>query len=88
MSDISQDETVLDVRKLEPQQRHAIVQRLIDRLGRGRSLQLIADHNPRPLRGYFEMVHGDEAQWSYLEEGPQVWRVRLARLVAYTSMAR
>jgi uncharacterized protein (DUF2249 family) len=88
MSDANTDETVLDVRKLEPQQRHAIVQRLIDRLGRGRSLQLIADHNPRPLRGYFEMVYGDEAQWSYLEQGPAVWRVRLARGTAYAAMAR
>jgi uncharacterized protein (DUF2249 family) len=82
MPDPINDETVLDVRTLEPQQRHAIVQRLIDRLDLGRSLQLIADHNPRPLRGYFEMVHGDEAQWSYLEQGPEVWRVRLARCAA------
>lgn len=82
MSDPIDDETVLDVRTIDHQHRHAIVQRLIDRLDLGRSLQLIADHNPRPLRGYFEMVHGDEAQWSYLEQGPDVWRVRLARIAA------
>ncbi|ABD86799.1 DUF2249 domain-containing protein [Rhodopseudomonas palustris] len=82
MSDSDDTETVLDVRRLEPQQRHAIVQRLIDRLPPGRSLQVIADHNPRPLRGYLEMVHGDEADWSYLEQGPEVWRVKLRRGVA------
>lgn len=75
-------ETVLDVRDINPQHRHAIVQKLIDRLDLGRSLQLIADHNPRPVQGYFEMVHGDEAQFSYLEQGPEIWRVRLARVAA------
>lgn len=80
-------ETVLDVRTIEPKRRHDMVQRLIDRLAECASLQLISDHSPRPIRSYFEMVHGDQAQWHELELGPKVWRVRLTRLALETPIA-
>ncbi|PYF02743.1 uncharacterized protein (DUF2249 family) [Rhodopseudomonas faecalis] len=73
------NEAILDVRTIEPQRRHDTVRRLIDRLPEDASLQLISDHSPQPIRGYFEMVHGDQAQWHDLELGPTVWRVRLTR---------
>ena len=36
---------------------------------------MIVDHDPRPLRYYLEATHGDGCQWTYLEQGPDVWRV-------------
>lgn len=70
---------VLDVREIPRHQRHEIIPRLFDNLQSGERLQLIVDHDPRPLRHFLETVHGDDCQWSYLEQGPEVWRVELRR---------
>ncbi|WP_418219803.1 DUF2249 domain-containing protein [Bradyrhizobium icense] len=32
------------------------------------------------LRHQFEIRYGDGFRWTYLEEGPEVWRVRLERV--------
>jgi uncharacterized protein (DUF2249 family) len=37
------------------------------------------DHDPRPLRIQLEAKHGDLCRWTYLEQGPDVWRIRLQR---------
>ena len=47
------------------------------------ALQLIVDHRPKPLRYQFEMRYGDRFRWTYLEEGPEVWRVRLTSADAH-----
>jgi len=75
-------ERVLDVRTIAPRQRHEIIPKLYDKLGLDDSLQLIVDHDPRPLRHYLEAAHGDGCQWTYLEQGPEVWRVRLRRMAS------
>ena len=72
-------EHVLDVREIPPQNRHPIIFGLFDGLEVGSSIQLIADHNPRPLRYLFEAEFGSKCSWTYLEQGPDVWRVRLER---------
>jgi uncharacterized protein (DUF2249 family) len=45
----------------------------------GGSFVLVNDHDPKPL--YYQLVAEYEGQllWQYLEEGPEVWRVRLGR---------
>jgi uncharacterized protein (DUF2249 family) len=37
----------------------------------------VVDHDPRPLRYQLEARHGSCCDWAYLEQGPDVWRVRL-----------
>ncbi len=75
-TDTAQHRT-LDVRSIEPQQRHAVIPKLFASLGPGASLELIVDHDPRPLHYYLESTHGDALRWDYLEQGPELWRVRL-----------
>lgn len=72
-------ERVLDVRKIPPHNRHPIIFELFDCLDIGSSIQLIADHDPRPLRYLFDAGFGDKCNWTYLEQGPDVWRVCLRR---------
>lgn len=81
-SEDSPSERVVDVRDIEPRFRHAIIFRLFENLMPDATLQLIAPHAPRPLHAQFEMRYGDGFRWNYLEEGPEVWRVRLERLTA------
>ncbi len=72
-------ERVVDVREIKPHIRHTIIFQLFEHLGQQSSLQLISHHDPKPLRLQLEAKHGHQCHWSYLEEGPDIWRVRLQR---------
>ena len=78
----SPSERIIDVREIEPRFRHAIIFRLFENLMPDATLQLIAPHAPRPLHAQFEMRYGDGFQWTYLEEGPEVWRIRVGHAQA------
>ena len=41
----------------------------------GQGFELVNDHAPTPL--YYQFLHerADKFTWTYLEEGPEVWRV-------------
>lgn len=72
------NERVIDVREINPRIRHTVIFQLFEHLDETDSLHLIiADHDPRPLRRQLESKHGTNCRWTYLEEGPDVWRVRL-----------
>lgn len=77
--DTAEGERVVDVREIDPRVRHTVIFQLFEHLEGTNSLQLIADHDPRPLRFQLEAKHGPGCRWSYLEQGPDVWRVRLQR---------
>jgi uncharacterized protein (DUF2249 family) len=70
-------ERVIDVRKIEPRFRHQIIQKLFENLEPDASLRLISDHAPNRLRDQFAFQYGEQCRWSNLEEGPDVWTVRL-----------
>ncbi len=74
------DERVINVLDIEPQHRHAILFRLFEHLTPDQSLQIVVDHDPRRLRMQLEASHGSRCGWSYLEQGPDRWRVRLRQL--------
>ena len=76
-TDVSGTERVIDVKDIDPQHRHMIILQLFEHLAAGDALQLIVDHDPKPLRYQLEAKHGSRCLWIYLEEGPDVWRVRL-----------
>jgi uncharacterized protein (DUF2249 family) len=42
-------------------------------------MELINDHDPKPLRYQFMMELPDRFEWDYLEEGPEVWRVSIGK---------
>lgn len=71
---------ILDVRTIPPRIRHSQIFELFDGLQSGEAFILVNDHLPRPL--YYEFVHerADQFSWDYLEEGPELWRVRIGRL--------
>ncbi|MDQ0333492.1 uncharacterized protein (DUF2249 family) [Mesorhizobium sp. YL-MeA3-2017] len=70
-------ERVIDVKDVDPRYRHTIIQQLVANLAPGATLQLVVDHDPKPLRFQLEAKHGAHCQWTYLEQGPDIWRVRL-----------
>lgn len=69
----------LDVREMVPREKHPAIFSLHGQLAPGEAFELINDHDPRPLRYQFEAEHQDDFTWEYLEEGPEIWRVRIGR---------
>lgn len=70
---------LIDVRELPPRERHPLIFATYGALESGGSFVLVNDHDPRPLRYQFEAEHAGAFTWDYLEEGPEVWRVRIGR---------
>jgi uncharacterized protein (DUF2249 family) len=69
----------LDVRDVVPRERHTLIFDTFTALKPGEAFVLINDHDPRPLYYQFQAEHTGQFSWNYLEEGPQVWRVRIGR---------
>ena len=79
MSETTCNERVIKVADIDPRHRHAIIFRLFEHLALNDSLQIVVDHDPKPLRLQLEARHGPRCNWSYLEKGPDIWRIRLLR---------
>lgn len=69
--------TQLDVRTLHPSERHARIFTLLGDLAPGASLELVNDHDPRPLYLQLQARHPGRFGWQYLQQGPDLWRVRI-----------
>ena len=69
----------LDVRDLPPAQRHQIIFERFNALTVGGSFVLVNDHDPKPL--YYQLVaeYAGQLLWQYIEQGPEVWRVRMGK---------
>lgn len=72
----------IDVRTVQPRERDPRIFAMVGELSRGESFLIINDHDPRPLRRQLDSAYPDEFSWTYLEAGPDVWRVELARRAA------
>lgn len=72
----------LDLRTLPPAMRHGLVFQRFDALKTGEALVIVNDHDPMPLLQQFRFVRPGESAYDYLEQGPETWRVRIARKAA------
>jgi uncharacterized protein (DUF2249 family) len=75
-------DAALDVREIAPRERHRLIFDAFGALKPGEGFVLINDHDPKPLYYQFQAEHGGEFVWDYLEQGPEVWRVRIGRSAA------
>jgi len=69
----------VDVRKYPPKDKHPVIFETLNGLKPGENMELINDHDPKPL--YYQLMaeYKDQFQWEYLEEGPEIWRVAITR---------
>jgi uncharacterized protein (DUF2249 family) len=72
-------ETVLDVRTIAPRDRHPQIFATFDALAPGASFVLANDHDPRPLYYQFAAERSGKFERNYLEQGPELWRVRISK---------
>jgi uncharacterized protein (DUF2249 family) len=72
-------ETQIDLRQIAPHQRHPLIFNTFDQLPVGGSLALTNDHDPRPLFHQLKAERPGTFSWTYLEEGPELWRMRITK---------
>lgn len=74
------DEKRLDVRPIPPRQKHPTIFSTFDALEVGDHFVLVNDHDPVPLKHQFNFEREGQMQWEYLEQGPDVWRVKITKV--------
>ena len=72
-------EPELDARAIPHSIRHATIFGALGAIKPGGSLILIAPHDPLPLLKQIEDRENGAIEVTYLERGPEAWRLRLAR---------
>lgn len=69
----------LDARAIPHAIRHGAIIGAVGQLRPGAAMALVAPHNPLPLLAQLRELFGDDLDVSYLDEGPDAWRLRLAK---------
>ena len=72
-------ENILNVTLIGPRLKHPTIFVRFDELVSGESLTIHNDHDPKPL--YYQLLgeRGNIFNWEYLEQGPQLWRVKITK---------
>jgi uncharacterized protein (DUF2249 family) len=76
--------TILDVRVLPCEQRRELIFATFDGLAAGRAMEIVNDHDIKPLQGVFEHLVPGAFAWEYLQKGPDLWRVAVTKLAPAT----
>jgi uncharacterized protein (DUF2249 family) len=71
--------TTIDVRTIEPRARHPLIFATFRAISPGESMELVNDHDPRPLYFQLQAEMPGTFAWNYLEQGPGIWRVAITR---------
>lgn len=79
MSATTAEPLIIDVRPIPKPQRHPLIFDAMEKLDVGEALIIFNDHNPIPLRSQVETLFGEQFEWHYLEEGPEVFRLCFTR---------
>jgi uncharacterized protein (DUF2249 family) len=74
------DDLVLDVRNDPPIRRHSMIFEAFNALDVDTAFVLVNDHDPKPLYYQLEAEYPKQFSWTYLEQGPAVWRVEIGKL--------
>ncbi len=75
----------VDVRSIAPRERHPLIFSTFEALAPGAALELVNDHDPKPLYYQFQAESPGRFEWAYLESGPDTWRVQITKLAAPAS---
>lgn len=69
----------LDVREIQPRERHPKIFDTFDSLKAGEKMILINDHDPKPLKYQLEAERVDQMDWEYILTGPEEWKVEILK---------
>lgn len=69
----------VDARQYQPKDKHTVIFNTFFALKPEEMMELINDHDPRPLHYQFMIEYKDQFEWEYLEQGPEVWQVSITK---------
>ncbi|MDF2614875.1 MAG: hypothetical protein K0S71_2661 [Clostridia bacterium] len=69
----------IDVREIPVRDKHPTIFGAIEVLEQGETLELINDHDPKPLQYQLKAEFPEKFEWKYLAQGPDVWRVAITK---------
>lgn len=78
----------LDVRQIIPRQRHELIFQTYHALAASEAFELVNDHDPKPLYYQLAAEHPGQFSWDYVEQGPEVWRVRIGKTAGATAATK
>lgn len=70
----------VDARQYAPRDKHRVIFETFESLESGTQMELINDHDPKPLYYEFKAERDGTFEWHYLEQGPEVWRVAIKKI--------
>ncbi len=73
----NEDLPEMDVQQIPHAIRHAMIFGAVDALKPGAGLIISAGHAPMPLLAQLELRYGEKVTATFVEKGPQRWRVLL-----------
>ena len=76
---MSNFKVTVDAREYEPKLKHPTILSAFESLKSGEIMELVNDHDPKPLHYQFMIEMPEQFEWEYLEEGPEVWRVAITK---------
>jgi len=74
-----QEEVILNIPKVEPQQKHALIFKVFETQKSGESFIIHNNHDPKPVYYQLQALHGDTFDWEYLQQGPEWWDIRVSK---------
>jgi uncharacterized protein (DUF2249 family) len=79
--------SILDVRPVPPRDRYETIIGAYEALPPGGELELAVDHDPTCMYYTLKATRGDDAfEFQYLEQGPELWRVRVRKILDVPSL--
>ncbi|MDD2763005.1 MAG: DUF2249 domain-containing protein [Opitutaceae bacterium] len=81
------DDPRFDVREIPCRVKHPQILQRWFQLPVGAHFVLVNDHDPVPLYYQFDALFPDAFTWEYLEQGPEVFQVKITKLAAVTPPA-
>lgn len=70
----------VDAREYPPRDKHRVIFETFESLAPGETMELVNDHDPKPLHYQFQAEMAGQFGWEYLEQGPEVWRVAIRKI--------
>ncbi|NLG82166.1 MAG: DUF2249 domain-containing protein [Bacilli bacterium] len=69
----------LDVRTIPVSDKHPTIIKTFLALNPGETLELINDHDPKPMYYYLSAEYPNTFTWEYLQQGPITYRVAITK---------
>ncbi|MFC5465471.1 DUF2249 domain-containing protein [Lederbergia graminis] len=70
----------IKVTEYPPHLKHKVIFETFKKLNPSESMLLINDHDPKPLHFQFESMYAGDYHWEYVEQGPEVFQVKIDKL--------